>query len=259
MSAVLNDLLVDVVAEGDWLASIVRGLDDSAWGTPTPAPGWDIATQIGHLTWTDEIAVIAATDKDGWDRVVLEALADVSGYVDAQAIKCAKDPDLVQRWGTGRRQINATLAAYPNGQKMPWFGPPMSATSMATARLMETWAHGLDVAQALEIDVVDTARIRHIAHLGVRTRDFAFATNSLPAPVEEFRVELRAPSGDLWAFGPQDANQRVHGSAGGFCRLVTQRINRADTDLVASGVDANRWLDIAQVFAGPPGKGRSAT
>ena len=101
-----------------------------------------------------------------------------------------------------------------------------------------------------------TDRIRHIAHLGVRTRDYAFSVHGLDAPTEEFRIDLTAPSGDLWSWGPEDAAQTVTGPAYDFCLLVTQRINRADASLVAVGPDADTWLDIAQAFAGPPGQGR---
>ena len=128
---------------------------------------------------------------------------------------------------------------------------------MATARLMETWAHGLDVHAGLGAPVEDTDRIRHIAHLGVRTRNFAFGVHGYDAPAEEFRIDLVAPSDDVWSWGPEDAAQTLTGSAGDFCRLVTQRLHRSDTDLVATGPDVDRWLDIAQAFAGQPGEGRA--
>jgi uncharacterized protein (TIGR03084 family) len=141
---------------------------------------------------------------------------------------------------------------------MPWFGPPMSATSMATARFMETWAHSLDVAQGLGIAPEPSDRVRHVAHLGVRTRDYSFGVNELEPPAEEFRIELRSPSGEPWEWGPADAAQSVRGSAYDFCLRVTQRRHRDDLDLVAVGPDADRWLDLAQAFAGPPGPGREA-
>ena len=141
---------------------------------------------------------------------------------------------------------------------MPWFGPPMSPTSMATARLMETWAHSLDVHSAVGVVPESTDRIRHIAHLAVRTRNFSFITNSLTPPAGEFRIDLVAPDGDVWTFGPEDAEQTVTGSALDLCLLATQRINRVKTDLVATGDDADQWLDIAQCFAGPSGEGRPA-
>ena len=139
---------------------------------------------------------------------------------------------------------------------MPWYGPPMSATSMATARLMETWAHGIDVHDALGARPAPTDRVRHVAHLGVVTRDHAFTTRGETPPAEPFRVCLDAPSGAVWTWGPADAAQGVSGPAHDFCLLVTQRAHRDDTALVAGGPDAERWLQIAQAFAGPPGAGR---
>jgi uncharacterized protein (TIGR03084 family) len=101
-----------------------------------------------------------------------------------------------------------------------------------------------------------TARLWHVARLGVQTRDLAFRTRRLAPPAEPFRVELTAPDGGLWAFGPEDARQRVTGPALGFCLLVTQRRHRDDTGVTASGADADTWLSIAQAFAGPSGAGR---
>jgi uncharacterized protein (TIGR03084 family) len=128
---------------------------------------------------------------------------------------------------------------------------------MATARMMETWAHGLDVADALGVTRPATARLRSIAHIGVRTRDFAFTVHGLTPPADPFLVELRAPDGDTWSWGPADAAQRVTGSAEDFCFLVTQRRPRSALDVTAEGADAQKWLTIAQAFAGPPGPGRN--
>ena len=148
------------------------------------------------------------------------------------------------------------LAAVPPGTRLPWFGPPMSAATLATARLMETWAHGEDVADALGVRREPTHRLRHVAHIGVRTRDFSFRTRGLEPPAEEFRVVLEGPGGEEWTWGPADARQCVTGPALDFCHAVTQRRHRADLALAATGPDADRWLDIAQAFAGPPGPGR---
>lgn len=256
----LDDLLADLKAEGDQLWSEVSGLDEAGWRTPTPAEGWDVATQVAHLLWTDEVAVVAATDKEGWDALVLEAIGDPDGFVDAQAHEVARlAPDaLLARWGNAREALVRTLREVPDGVKIPWFGPPMSPASMATARFMETWAHALDVYDAVGVRPEPTDRVRHVAHLGIRTRDFAFSVHQLEPPAEEFRVELTAPSGEAWTWGPEDATQSVVGSAYDFCQLVTQRVHRGDTDLVATGADADRWLDIAQAFAGPSGDGRAA-
>ncbi|GAA4668959.1 MULTISPECIES: TIGR03084 family metal-binding protein [Amycolatopsis] len=251
----LRPILSDLAAESQALDDIVAGAD---WATPTPAEGWTIAHQIGHLAWTDAKALLAVRTPDDFGAEVQRALAAGDGYVDAGAVDEAGKPrdQLLQEWRTGREALSAALETAPAGTKFPWYGPPMSAASMATARLMETWAHAQDVYDALGIPHEPTDRIRHIARFGVRTRDFAFAVHSLAPPPVEFRVELRAPDGTLWTYGPEDAEQRVTGSALDFCLVVTQRRHPADTDLVAEGADAAKWLEIAQAFAGPPGKGR---
>jgi uncharacterized protein (TIGR03084 family) len=258
--SLLDDVLDDLATESTRLESLVAGLPEAAWRTPTPAPGWDVATQIAHLTWTDEAAFTAATDKEGWDALVLETLADPEHVVDRAALTggIAAPQVILDRWRSARARLAETLRSLPAGHRIPWYGPSMSAASMATARFMETWAHSLDVHEALAAEPEVTDRIRHVAHLGVRTRDYAFSMHGLPAPSEEFRVELTAPSGDLWAWGPEDASQTVTGAAYDFCLLVTRRIHRTDTSLVARGRDANTWLGIAQAFAGPPGEGREA-
>ncbi len=270
MNDVLETLLADLKTEGDQLRTAVTGLDESAdggWATPTPAAGWTVATQVAHLLWTDETAAKAARSvedddaKAAWDAVVLLAIADPTGFVDTEAHEVARlsPRALLARWGTARDALTAALRDFPAGQKMPWFGPPMSPASMATARFMETWAHALDVYETLGVAYEPSDRIRPVAHLGVRTRDFSYGVHEQPPPSEEFRIELTAPSGETWAWGPEDAAQRVAGSAYDFCLLVTQRVHRADTDLVAVGDDAEHWLGIAQCFAGPPGEGREAT
>jgi len=251
-------VLDDLTVEGDLLERMVAPLDGPGWRTPTPAQGWTVAHQIAHLAWTDEVSVVAVTDRQSWDDLVKAAIEDPAGYVDAEAAAgaAAEPAGLLERWRISRRNLVEALAEHPQGQRIPWFGPPMSATSMATARFMETWAHGRDVADALGLPVAPSTRMRHVAHIGVRTRDFAFAAHGLDRPKADFRVELVAPDGETWVYGPADAEQRVRGSAYDFCLLVTRRRHRADLDLTATGDAADRWLDIAQAFAGPPGSGR---
>ncbi|MEU6599225.1 TIGR03084 family metal-binding protein [Streptomyces flaveolus] len=250
----------DLRAESGELDLLVAELSPEQWALPTPAPGWTVAHQIAHLAWTDRSALLAVTDADAFQALVEKALAAPGSFVDEGAEEGAVLPpaELLAAWRDGRTALDRALRGAPAGARFPWYGPPMSAASMATARLMETWAHGLDIADALGVVRPPTDRLRHVARLGVRTRDFAFGVHGLTPPAEEFRVELTAPSGQVWAYGDERAAQRVTGPALDFCLLVTQRAHRGDLALTAAGPDADRWLDIAQAFAGPPGTGRPA-
>jgi uncharacterized protein (TIGR03084 family) len=256
--AAADPIIDDLRDESDALDALVAPLDAAGWAQPTPAPGWTIAHQIAHLMWTDQASLLSITDEAGFGDLLAAAQNDALGFVDKAAEDLARTPpeQLLAQWRDTRTRLHTALRGVTEGRKLVWFGPPMSAQSMATARLMETWAHGLDVADSLGVAPAPTARLKSIAHLGVRTRDFAFAVHGLAAPAEPFRVELTAPDGDRWTWGPEDAAQRVTGSALDFCYLVTQRRPRSELDVVAEGADATTWLGIAQAFAGPPGQGR---
>ncbi|MPY31663.1 TIGR03084 family protein [Streptomyces adustus] len=248
----------DLRDESDELDRLVAGLSPQQWELATPAPGWTVAHQIAHLAWTDHSAHLSVTDADAFHGLVEKALAAPDSFVDEGAEEGARQPSdvLLAGWREGRAALDLALRESPAGARFPWYGPPMSAASMATARMMETWAHAQDVADALGVVREPTDRLRHVARLGVRTRDFAFGIHGLTPPADSFRVELVLPSGADWAYGPEGAAQRVSGTALDFCLLVTQRAHRSDLDLRVEGPDADRWLDLAQAFAGLPGTGR---
>ncbi|MEV5960807.1 TIGR03084 family metal-binding protein [Kribbella sp. NPDC051952] len=254
----LDEVLADLWAESAELDRLVGGLAADEWATPTPAEGWTIAHQIAHLAWTDEATHLAATDPDAFKASLQTAAANPTGYVDEGAAETAALPpdQLMTYWRETRADVTDALKKVPPGEKVAWYGPPMSPTSMATARLMETWAHGQDVVDALGVHRTPSNRLRHVAHLAVRTRDFAYLLNDRKPPANQFRVELTGPDGDTWTWGPEDAGAKVSGPALDFCLLATQRRHRDDLDVRAEGAEAEEWLGIIQAFAGLPGKGR---
>ncbi|ALV39886.1 wyosine base formation domain-containing protein [Pseudarthrobacter sulfonivorans] len=260
-NGVLDELLTDLEQMGGELEEALNRLSPRDWNKPTPAAGWTIAHQIGHLAWTDRMSIMALTNHDEFDGAVTAALADPHGFVETGAAEGVADAGegLMMRWRSGREVLAVALATASPNELVPWFGPPMKPTSMATARIMETFAHGLDITDTLELPPGGLGGLRHVCHLGVRTRDYSFRRQGLEAPTAEFRVELRGPDGQIWSWGPEDAEQKVLGSALEFSMLVTRRRHRDDLDLAFNGPDVNRWLDIAQTFAGPSGSGRRPT
>ena len=254
---VFEAILADLRTEGDELESIV-GSSTVDWTRPTPAAGWTIAHQIGHLATSDELSVLSCTAPTDFDERAREAVLDQPVFIERGAATGALSApgDLLVRWSLGRRALLDVFAGREPESLMHWFRRPMRLQTMATARLMETWAHGLDIADSLSIRRRPTQRLRHIADLGVRTRNFAFRANGLEPPADPFRISLGAPDGTPWAWGPVDARQQVSGPAEDFCLLVTRRRHRDDLALRFVGRQADQWLDLAQAFAGPPGPGR---
>ncbi len=254
----LVEVLDDLREEGNGLDRLVAGLPADRWTLPTAAPGWTLAHQIAHLSWTDGYLVLALTEPTAFRDRLSALLAGGTDFVDRGARETLAAPaELLERWRDSRDRVARALAGAPPGSRHPWFGPDMSALSSATARLMETWAHGEDIAGALGAPRQPSARLRHVAFLGWRTFAHSFRSHGRPVPPTEVYVELTAPDGGTWAYGPPDAPDRVTGPALDFCLLVTQRVHPADMALRASGEAARQWLAVAQAFAGPPGPGRA--
>jgi uncharacterized protein (TIGR03084 family) len=254
----LGRLRADLAVEQESLDSLVRGLDDAGWALATPAEGWSVRDQVAHLAFDDEAARLAVADPAGFELLRAEAAADHEAFMQRGPAEGRGLPGgrVLAWWRTARAAMLDAFAGLEPGDRVPWFGPAMSAASLVTARLMETWAHGQDVADALGVRREPSDRLRSVAHLGVATRPYSYRVNGLPVPAEPVRVELRGPGGDLWAWGEEAAADRVTGPALDFCLVVTRRRHPDDTGLVAEGPRAREWLLIAQAYAGPPGSGR---
>lgn len=250
----LASIAVDFAGEVADLDAILAPLSARDFAIDTPARGWNVADQIIHLGLFDRRCLWSISDPDVFlaDREQLFAGVDIHGR------ERGREPaDLRRWWLDGARDLVAAGSAADPSAKCPWYGPSMSATSMVTARLMETWAHGQDICDALGLSRVPTGRLRHIAHIGVRARTFAYAANKMAMPDAEVDVELTAPDGSTWSWGSGLAPDRVTGAALGFCLAVTQRRHVDDCGLTIEGPAAREWMSIAQAFAGPPGEGRA--
>jgi uncharacterized protein (TIGR03084 family) len=258
MPAELTTLLADLRAESSALESRLQSLSEPEWAEPTPADGWTVRDQVTHLAFFDEAAVLSATDAD---RFLAAAQGDSAVATDGPGRIAARygNPTgaaALAWWQETRRAYLDLFAGLDPGTRLPWYGPPMGIASSVTARLMETWAHGQDIFDTFGWTREPTVRLRHIAHLGVRTLAWSFRVHGRTEPSVPVRVELEGPGGEPWVWGPTDTGDRVQGPAEDFCLVVTQRRHRTDTSLTASGDVADAWLDIAQAFAGPPGRGR---
>ena len=267
MAVDMAALAGDVAAESAVTRGLVDGLDEAGWRTPTPAAGWDIADQITHLAYFDEVTVRSAAEPDAFRAELAEA--DAAGGINPDLIAARfrdlTGAQLLTWFDEARAGLLETFAQLDPAARLPWFGPPMSAASSLTARLMETWAHTQDIADALGVTREPTVRLRHVAHIGVGARAYSYAVNHRPLPHDPVRVELVPPpsadssagsGGVLWTWGAADAKDRVTGPALDFCLLVTQRRHRDELDLVIEGPAATEWMSIAQAFAGAAGPGR---
>lgn len=260
MAVSLPELLTDLHEETLVVDDLLSDLPPSYWQLQTPAQGWSIVDQVSHLAYFDQALVTAATDPETFRTeadVLMTHGPDFAASV-AERFRSLAGTELLDWFRTARMRLLEVCAGLDGDLRLPWYGPSMSTASAVTARLMETWAHGQDIAGALGANYPATMRLRHIAHLGVRTFGYAFDLRGLQVPPQPPRVDLVAPDGTTWTWGEPDAVERVSGVALDFCLVVTQRRHRDDTELVTTGPAGAHWLSLAQAYAGPPGSGRAA-
>jgi uncharacterized protein (TIGR03084 family) len=250
----------DLAWEQDTLDDLVAGLDPAGWEAVTLCDGWTVKDEISHLAYFDHTARLAVTDAEAFTAHIVEDFGKIKSMDEVADItlgpgRARNTDDLLTWWRTERRQLLDALLTLDPKTRLPWYGPPMSALSFATARLMETWAHGQDIYDVQKKTRPVSPGLKHIAHLGVRTFGWSFSNRGMEVPEVDVYVALNAPNGDRWTWGDEASPERITGPAEDFCLVVTQRRHVDDTGLAADGETARQWMLVAQAFAGPPDEG----
>jgi uncharacterized protein (TIGR03084 family) len=260
----MREILSDLVAEQQQLDQFLQTLRDRQWSTKTPAEGWTIQDTVSHLAYTESVA--AEVLAEGAKRIEAEEITDIDQWTEIGVSqgRGRRHQEIIEWWRFGRADVVDALSRMLPTDRVPWIHGDMSARSFATIRLMETWAHGLDIKAAMlgrmtpleeppeededEDPLADTLRLRHIAALGQISLPFAFEAAGEEYPDEGIRVEVMGPLYAAWRFGPEDTDQVIKGMAGDWCRLVVQRTTADETGLKAVGEDAQKALLIARVY-----------
>jgi len=244
---VTDTVVDDYVAEAARLESILGLLTEAQWLTESGADGWSVADVVLHLAQSDEGVVASlggANPREG------AAAADTVDDWAARMVEAerAAPMQIFTRWRRARDAAVEALRAADPQAPLQWVIGPVKPATLATTRLAEHWAHGLDITSSLEIDFPDTSRLRHIAWLAHRTLPYAFSlAGEAPAAV---RCSLTAPDGvTTWTFGPDDAESEISGPAGAFCRVAAQRLDPAASGLSATGPHGAAALRVVRTYA----------
>ena len=237
----------DLEAEQDRLEEILGGLGDAQWAAPSAAPGWSVTDVVLHLAQSEEAVVVSA--EGAVRRPAPESGATVDQIMDELVQAERAEPSVVfLRWRKARREAVAALRGADPGQPLSWVEAPMKPATMATTRLAEHWAHGLDITGPLGIPFPDTDRLRHVVWLAHRTLPYAFALAGEGPP--DVRCDLTAPDGvTSWEFGPDGAGSAISGPAGDFCRVAAQRMTPEQSGLTASGPHGPAALRLLRTYA----------
>jgi len=254
----MREILSDLVAEQQALDQFLQRVHEREWTLPTSAPGWTILDTVSHLAYTETLAAEAITR--GQEVIDLEKITSIDEWtvrgVDIGRTK--RYQAVIEWWRNGRASVVDALSRIDARDRIPWLVAPMSAKAFATTRLMETWAHGLDIKDAMEGRITldeeeedptdDTIRLRHVAWLAHRMLPYAFAEAGEEYPDSGIRVELMGPKYSRWVYGPEDADNVIKGIGGDWCRVAVQRLDLEDTTLKAEGTAAETALRVVRTY-----------
>jgi len=246
----------DFLNESMALDGLLEPLAEGDFDTPSQFKGWTINNIIRHLHVWNIAVDLSLQDEAAFGAFVTAMMAGVRGgklpEFEASYLDDLSGHALRRAW---MERAGATADAFASADpklRLKWVGPDMSALSSITARLMETWAHGQAVYDALGMERQDTDRIGNIVRLGVNTWGFTWKNRRIEPPGQMPHLRLSAPSGAVWEYGEPCESGMISGSATEFCQVVTQCRNIADTALEVTGDIAHQWMAVAQCFAGPP-------
>lgn len=244
----MREILSDLVAEQQYQDQFLQKTNIRDWKKKTPFTGWTIHDTVGHLAASEGYAYNAL--EEGGSR--LDEASQYETFNEFYAAgfqpgRSMRPQDVIEWWREARAKVVDSLSRTSPSQRVPWFAGDMSAKTFATARLMETWTHGLDIHTTMDSEPDDTPRLRHIAWLAWKTLPHAFEDAGQPyeAPV---RVEVIGPAYAKYVFGPADTDQVIKGTAGDWCRVAVRRRSPDDTNLKAQGQVAQMALKVVRVF-----------
>ena len=251
----MQQVSADFRAEVDELHAFLETLKPEVWDLETGFMGWTPWDVVAHLHFFDLASLAALEGEEVFARErasLISALgAGKSNRELARERFAGLDaPGLLAEWRSAAHALAEALGSSDPKRRLPWYGPDMGVRMFTTARQMETWAHGQEVYELVGATRAHTDRLKNVATLGVKTFGWSFAVRNLELPGPPPHVRLVAPSGEIWEWNEPSEVECIRGDAVDFCHVVTQGRNIADVGLEVRGPIAERWMSIAQCFAG---------
>jgi len=251
----VDAVVTALAAQQAELSGVLEDLAEDGWAAPTRCEGWDVSDVVLHLAQSNEMAIGSATGRFAEMVAELSRGGGPSHSVDeGAALIVARErglptAELLERWSSGASRLLAVLDAMDLSTRVTWVAGELSARTLATTRVAETWIHTGDVAGALGITLPPTDRLQLIARLAWRTLPYAFSSagRTMHGPVA-FR--LRSPSGAAWDFEPEEpALTTIRGPAADLCAVAARRIEASATALEGEGPDAQDVLALVRTYA----------
>ena len=251
----MDDIVAALAEQQAELLGLLADLDEPGWQRPSRCEGWSVADVVLHVAQTNEMALASARGRfadymtEVGRNVGPPTSVDDGADLMVALERGAPGSAVRDRYEAGADELRGVLAATDPHLRVEWVAGQLSACTLATTRLAETWIHTGDVAEALDIDLPPAPRLHHIARLAWRTLPYAFARagRELHGPVA---FALRGPNGEAWDFAPDgEALTTIRGDGVELCLVAARRVDPAATSLTGEGPDVDDVLALVRTYA----------
>ena len=249
------DPMGDLLAEQAQVDVLVQDFSEEDWNKMASyCTTWKLKDVIAHIAFFDYCAAELLNGRGESVNAVADAFSDQDEHYHVLKCQDMTGAEILSWWREQRTIMNEAFIAGGPKSRVPWAAgiPPMSNRSLASARLMELWAHSVDIYDALGIEPVVKDRIASTLFLSWQGRPNMYNVNGLTFdPEVPMYLELTLPSGEVWAKGDPASPNYIKGSARDWALVAIRRRNWMDADLEVVGDEARTYASIVQTYAGP--------
>lgn len=248
------DPVGDLIAEQSQVDMLVADFSEEDWMRKASyCTTWTLKDVITHVAFFDYCAVELLNGRGESVNQVADDASEQDDHYRVLAYRDRTGAEILEWWREQRTLMAACFMEQGPKGRVPWAAgvPPMSVRSLASARLMELWAHSVDIYDALGVDPVVKDRITSTLFLSWQGRPNMYQVNGIELTDTPIYLELILPSGEVWAKGDPDADNYIKGSAMDWALVAIRRRNWMDTDLAVVGEEARTYAGIVQTYAGP--------
>ncbi len=247
----MKPIVTDLIAEQARVDVLVSSFTDEDWDRPAAHTEWTFKDELLHITAFDYAAIQMMEGNAENVQVFADPFFQHNEIHQVLRFRHLPGAEVLDRWRRIRSRMDVMMLDKNPKDRVPWApGLPMAARSLASARLMELWAHSVDLTDALGLEPEVRDRISATLFLSWQARPNAYRINGFELPDTPLFLEITLPSGAMWTKGDPEAANRISGTAKDWALVAVRRRNWMDTDLQVEGDEARRYATVVQAFAG---------
>ncbi len=148
----IDPIVTALAQQQDELSGLLAGLSDDDWALPSRCDGWSVSDVVLHLAQTHEMALASL------QGTLAEAATKIGSGVTGSSVDEMADGAVARergaptaairdRWTADADAVRSAFESFDLSTRVQWVAGELSARTLATTRLAETWIHTGDIAE----------------------------------------------------------------------------------------------------------------